>query len=190
MGGLLVVRVWGDCRQFGRPERIHCRQRWPRQPWPHGHRRLDDWRQPDRRTNTGLSPRGKLLLQALAAALFLLVQPGNRLDFPQCGLAVRPRPVARLLLILGTARPVRVSGRKQRQPSLTDGLDWLAAGCGAWCSAGFGDAVDAAGPSGRSALAGFCAAMAVAPGWGILAHNASRPGCSWMTTGSLHGGGP
>lgn len=33
---------------------------------------VDDWRSLTRRTNTGLSPRGKLLLQALAAVAFLV----------------------------------------------------------------------------------------------------------------------
>ena len=38
---------------------------------------FDDWRSLTRQTNTGLTPRGKLLLQALAAVAFWLLPPGR-----------------------------------------------------------------------------------------------------------------
>jgi phospho-N-acetylmuramoyl-pentapeptide-transferase len=142
---------------------------------------LDDWRSLTRRTNTGLSPRGKLLLQALAAAAFLALAAWNdwigasvALPF---GLAL---PLGLLMLPLG----LFVFLAESNATNLTDGLDGLAAGCGAVVFCGLGLQLMLRGHLGDPALAGFCAAMAGT--WlGFLAHNRHPAKVFMGDTGSL-----
>ena len=89
---------------------------------------IDDWRSLTRRTNKGLSPRGKLLLQALTAAAFLAwaawqQQLGSDLALP-LGWVL---PLGLLIWPLG----LFVFLAESNATNLTDGLDGLAAGCGA-----------------------------------------------------------
>jgi phospho-N-acetylmuramoyl-pentapeptide-transferase len=142
---------------------------------------LDDWRSLTRRTNTGLSPRGKLLLQALAAATFLAFAAWN--DWIDSSVALPfglALPLGLLMLPLG----LFVFLAESNATNLTDGLDGLAAGCGAVVFCGLGLQLMLRGHLGDPALAGFCAAMAGT--WlGFLAHNRHPAKVFMGDTGSL-----
>jgi phospho-N-acetylmuramoyl-pentapeptide-transferase len=118
----------------------------------------DDWRSLTKRHNTGLTPRGKLLLQALSAVAFLAWAwwtqqlPSTDIALP-LGWAL---PLGLLIWPLG----LFVFLAESNATNLTDGLDGLAAGCGAIVFSGLGLQLMLRGHSGDPALAGFCAAMA------------------------------
>ncbi len=144
---------------------------------------LDDWRSLTRRTNTGLTPRGKLLLQALAAAVFLLLAAS-------CSWIPAPATIA---LPFGWALPIGlliwplglfVFLAESNATNLTDGLDGLAAGVGALVFTGLGLQLMLRGSAGDPALAAFCLAMAGA--WfGFLCHNRHPARLFMGDTGSL-----
>jgi phospho-N-acetylmuramoyl-pentapeptide-transferase len=118
---------------------------------------IDDWRSLTKGHNTGLSPRGKLLLQALSALLFLAwaawdQQMGSTVALP-LGWVL---PLGLLIWPLG----LFVFLAESNATNLTDGLDGLAAGCGAIVFSGLGLQLMLRGHEGDPALAGFCAAMA------------------------------
>ena len=142
---------------------------------------IDDWRSLTRRTNKGLSPRGKLLLQALTAAAFLAwaawqQQLGGDLALP-LGWVL---PLGLLIWPLG----LFVFLAESNATNLTDGLDGLAAGCGAVVFTGLGLQLMLRGHGGDPALAGFCAAMAGA--WlGFLVQNRHPAKVFMGDTGSL-----
>ena len=146
---------------------------------------VDDWRSLTRRTNTGLSPRGKLLLQAGMALLFLLwAAAGHWLGGASPGDIALPLgwvlPVGLLIWPLG----LFVFLAESNATNLTDGLDGLAAGCGAVVFTGMGLQLMLRGHEGDPALAGFCAAMAGC--WlGFLAHNRHPARLFMGDTGSL-----
>ena len=122
---------------------------------------IDDWRSLTRRTNTGLTPRGKLLLQAGAALLFLVwAAAGQWLGGASPGDIALPLgwvlPIGLLIWPLG----LFVFLAESNATNLTDGLDGLAAGCGAIVFSGLGLQLMLRGHEGDPALAGFCAAMA------------------------------
>jgi hypothetical protein len=126
---------------------------------------FDDWRSLTRRTNTGLTPKGKLLLQGLAAVLFLAWGSWRGWFSGDVGLPFGwVLPLGLLLLPLG----LFVFLAESNATNLTDGLDGLAAGCGAVVFTGFALQLMLRGHNGDPAMAGFCAAMA----------------------GGAHGGGP
>ena len=142
---------------------------------------FDDWRSLTRQTNTGLTPKGKLLLQGLAAAAFLTVAAtqgwiSGTVSLPM-GLQL---PIGVLIWPLG----LFVFLAESNATNLTDGLDGLASGCGALVFTGLGIQLMLRGHHGDPALAGFCLAMAGA--WlGFLAHN-RHPARAFMgDTGSL-----
>ncbi len=145
---------------------------------------IDDWRSLTRRTNTGLTPRGKLLLQALAAAVFLTwtalagwlgANPGDvALPF---GLTL---PLGLLIWPLG----LFVILAESNATNLTDGLDGLAGGCGAIVFGGMGVQLMLRGHQGDPALAAFCLAMAGC--WlGFLSQNRHPARVFMGDTGSL-----
>ena len=142
---------------------------------------IDDWRSLTRRTNKGLSPRGKLLLQALTAAAFLAWaawqnQLGSDLALP-LGWVL---PLDLLIWPLG----LFVFLAESNATNLTDGLDGLAAGCGAVVFTGLGLQLMLRGHDGDPALAGFCAAMAGT--WlGFLVQNRHPAKVFMGDTGSL-----
>ena len=146
---------------------------------------IDDWRSLTRRTNTGLSPRGKLLLQAAAAVLFLLwAWQGQWLGGQEAGSIALPLgwllPIGLLIWPLG----LFVFLAESNATNLTDGLDGLAAGCGAAVFTGMGLQLMLRGNGGDPALAAFCAAMAGC--WlGFLAHNRHPARLFMGDTGSL-----
>jgi len=142
---------------------------------------LDDWRSLTRRTNKGLSPLGKLLLQAAAALIFITwaICQGwlhSSIALPlgislQIGLLIWP-----LALFVFLA--------ESNATNLTDGLDGLASGCGALVFTGLGIQLMLRGNEGNPALAGFCMAMAGA--WlGFLVHNRNPAKIFMGDTGSL-----
>jgi len=142
---------------------------------------IDDWRSLTKQTNKGLSPKGKLLLQALAAGLFLLwaalheaIPSSIPLPFGWW------LPLGLLIWPLG----LFVFLAESNATNLTDGLDGLAAGVGAIVFTGLGLQLMLRGNSGDPALAGFCAALAGA--WlGFLLHNRNPAQVFMGDTGSL-----
>jgi phospho-N-acetylmuramoyl-pentapeptide-transferase len=146
---------------------------------------IDDWRSLTRRTNTGLTPRGKLLLQAGAALLFLVwAATGQWVGGASPGDIALPLgwvlPIGLLVWPLG----LFVFLAESNATNLTDGLDGLAAGCGAVVFTGLGLQLMLRGHEGDASLAGFCAAMAGC--WlGFLAHNRHPARLFMGDTGSL-----
>lgn len=146
---------------------------------------IDDWRSLTRRTNTGLTPRGKLALQALAAVLFLAWAAwGGWLGGGTPGDVGLPLgwvlPLGLLIWPLG----LFVFLAESNATNLTDGLDGLAAGCGAVVFSGMALQLMLRGNAGDPALAGFCAAMAGC--WlGFLSQNRHPARVFMGDTGSL-----
>jgi len=118
---------------------------------------IDDWRSLTKRHNTGLSPRGKLLLQTLSAAAFLAWAAWDQQMASFIALPLGwVLPLGLLIWPLG----LFVVLAESNATNLTDGLDGLAAGCGAIVFSGLGVQLMLRGHEGDPALAGFCAAMA------------------------------
>ncbi|MFN9645289.1 MAG: phospho-N-acetylmuramoyl-pentapeptide-transferase [Cyanobacteriota bacterium] len=146
---------------------------------------MDDWRSLTKRTNTGLTPRGKLVLQALAAVLFLLwVGLGGWMGGGAPGDVGLPLgwvlPFGLLIWPLG----LFVFLAESNATNLTDGLDGLAAGCGAVVFTGMALQLMARGHGGDPSLAAFCAAMAGC--WvGFLSQNRHPARVFMGDTGSL-----
>jgi phospho-N-acetylmuramoyl-pentapeptide-transferase len=146
---------------------------------------IDDWRSLTKRTNTGLTPRGKLVLQALAAAVFLgWVWWGGWLGGGVPGDVGLPLgwvlPLGLLIWPLG----LFVFLAESNATNLTDGLDGLAAGCGAVVFTGMALQLMARGHGGDPSLAAFCAAMAGC--WlGFLSQNRHPARVFMGDTGSL-----
>ncbi|MFL0723517.1 MAG: phospho-N-acetylmuramoyl-pentapeptide-transferase [Prochlorococcus sp.] len=142
---------------------------------------FDDWRSLTRGTNTGLTPQGKLLLQAIAAMIFLAWAAwqgwiDSSIALPlgmsmEIGLMIWP-----LALFVFLA--------ESNATNLTDGLDGLASGCGALVFTGLAVQLMLRGNNGDPVLAGFCMAMAGA--WlGFLIHNRNPARIFMGDTGSL-----
>ncbi|MFN5118083.1 MAG: phospho-N-acetylmuramoyl-pentapeptide-transferase [Cyanobacteriota bacterium] len=146
---------------------------------------VDDWRSLTKRTNTGLTPRGKLLLQAGVALLFLLwAGLGGWLGGGSPGDVGLPfgwvLPLGLLIWPLG----LFVFLAESNATNLTDGLDGLAAGCGAVVFTGMGLQLMLRGNGGDPALAAFCLAMAGC--WlGFLSQNRHPARVFMGDTGSL-----
>ena len=146
---------------------------------------IDDWQSLTKRHNTGLTPRAKLLLQALSAVAFLAWaawdhQMGGDIALPMGWLL----PLGLLIWPLG----LFVFLAESNATNLTDGLDGLAAGCGAIVFSGLGVQLMLRGHEGDPALAGFCAAMAGC--WlGFLLFNRHPAQVFMGDTGSLAMGG-
>ena len=142
---------------------------------------VDDWRSLTKRHNTGLTPKGKLLLQALAAGLFLLwaglhAAIPTSIALPWGWLL----PIGLLIWPLG----LFVFLAESNATNLTDGLDGLAAGVGAIVLVGLSLQLMLRGNGGDPALAGYAAALAGA--WlGFLLHNRHPARVFMGDTGSL-----
>ena len=142
---------------------------------------VDDWRSLTKRHNTGLTPKGKLLLQALAAGLFLLWAGlhgaiPTSIALPWGWLL----PIGLLTWPLG----LFVFLAESNATNLTDGLDGLAAGVGAIVLVGLSLQLMLRGNGGDPALAGYAAALAGA--WlGFLLHNRHPARVFMGDTGSL-----
>ena len=146
---------------------------------------IDDWRSLTKRSNTGLTPRGKLVLQALAATLFLVwAWQGNWLGAGLPGDVALPfgrlLPLGLLIWPLG----LFVFMAESNATNLTDGLDGLAAGCGAVVFTGMALQLMLRGNGGDPSLAAFCVAMAGC--WvGFLSQNRHPARVFMGDTGSL-----
>ena len=146
---------------------------------------VDDWRSLTKQTNTGLTPKGKLALQAGAALLFLIwAAAGGWMGATEAGdvaLALGwVLPLGLLIWPLG----LFVFLAESNATNLTDGLDGLAAGCGSVVFTGLGLQLMLRGNQGDPALAAFCLAMAGC--WlGFLAHNRNPARLFMGDTGSL-----
>jgi len=146
---------------------------------------IDDWRSLTKRTNTGLSPRGKLLLQAGAALLFLLwAGLGSWMGGGDPAAISLPfgwlLPLGLLIWPLG----LFVFMAESNATNLTDGLDGLAGGCGAVVFTGMALQLMLRGHGGDPSLAAFCAAMAGC--WlGFLSQNRYPARVFMGDTGSL-----
>ncbi len=146
---------------------------------------VDDWRSLTRQTNTGLSPRGKLLLQALAAGAFLAwAHVGGWLGGGVPGDVGLPFGQVLTLGLLIWPLALFVFLAESNATNLTDGLDGLAAGCGAVVFTGMGLQLMLRGHGGDPVLAAFCAAMAGC--WlGFLSQNRHPARVFMGDTGSL-----
>jgi len=146
---------------------------------------VDDWRSLTKQTNTGLTPKGKLALQAGAALLFLIWAAGGgwmgATEAGDVALALGwVLPLGLLIWPLG----LFVFLAESNATNLTDGLDGLAAGCGSVVFTGLGLQLMLRGNQGDPALAAFCLAMAGC--WlGFLAHNRNPARLFMGDTGSL-----
>ena len=146
---------------------------------------VDDWRSLTKQTNTGLTPKGKLVLQAGAALLFLIwAATGGWMGATEAGdVALHlgwVLPLGLLIWPLG----LFVFLAESNATNLTDGLDGLAAGCGSVVFTGLGLQLMLRGNQGDPALAAFCLAMAGC--WlGFLAHNRNPAQLFMGDTGSL-----
>ena len=142
---------------------------------------IDDWSSLTKRTNTGLKPRGKILLQSAAAMVFLgwSAWQGwipDAVSLP-LGMVI---PLGWLIWPLG----LFVFLAESNATNLTDGLDGLASGCGALVFTGLGLQLMLRGNEGDPALAAFC--MAMAGCWlGFLIHNRNPARVFMGDTGSL-----
>ena len=142
---------------------------------------IDDWSSLTKHTNAGLTARGKLLLQAIAATVFLAIGAwqgwiSSSIALP-FGLEL---PLGLLIWPLG----LFVVLAESNATNLTDGLDGLASGCGALVFTGLALQLMLRGDNGDPALAGFCMTMAGA--WlGFLVHNRNPARAFMGDTGSL-----
>ena len=146
---------------------------------------VDDWRSLRKNTNTGLTPKGKLLLQAVAAVMFLCwAYQAEWLGVQEVGTVALPLGWALPLGLLIWPLALFVFLAESNATNLTDGLDGLAAGCGAVVFTGMGLQLMLRGHEGDPALAAFCTAMAGC--WlGFLAHNRHPARLFMGDTGSL-----
>ncbi|KKZ13767.1 MAG: phospho-N-acetylmuramoyl-pentapeptide-transferase [Candidatus Synechococcus spongiarum 15L] len=146
---------------------------------------LDDWQSLRQKKNQGLRASTKLLLQGLVAVVFLAkaTRQGwlpTQVSFPFGGVL----ELGPLIWPLGLWTFLAESNAT----NLMDGLDGLAAGCGAIVLLGMAIQLMVRGNGGDPALAGFAAALAGAY-LGFLVHN-RRPAKAFMgDTGSLALGG-
>ncbi len=145
---------------------------------------LDDWQSLRRRKNQGLRAPTKLLLQGLVATVFLAKATQQdwlptQVSFPGGALELGP-----LIWPLGLWTLLAESNAT----NLTDGLDGLAAGCGAIILLGMAIQLMLRGNGGDPALAGFAAAMAGSY-LGFLVHNRCPAKAFMGDTGSLALGG-
>ena len=142
---------------------------------------FDDWRSLTRRTNTGLTPRGKLLLQTTAAIVFLAIAAWQGWISSTVALPFgQSLPLGLLIWPLG----LFVFLAESNATNLTDGLDGLASGCGALVFTGLALQLMLRGNHGDPALAGYC--MTMAGTWlGFLVFNRHPARVFMGDTGSL-----
>lgn len=143
---------------------------------------LDDWQVLRRRSNKGIAPRMKLLLQVVVATAFCL-----------WALVTQPADITNVGLISGLSLPLGllfwplagfVLVAESNATNLTDGLDGLMGGTGAIALLGLGALIAPEHPD----MMVFCAAMGGAC-LGFLVHNRNPARVFMGDTGSLALGG-
>jgi len=148
---------------------------------------IDDWQILNRRSNKGITPRQKLLLQVGFGALFCIWV------FVQQPVDVTKLDVTNLLLPFGLVLPLGLLFwplawfalvAESNAANLTDGLDGLAGGTGAIALLGLGAIIGPAHPD----LMIFCAAMAGSY-LGFVSHNRNPARVFMGNLGSLALGG-
>ncbi len=142
---------------------------------------IDDLNSLKNKTNTGLSPKLKILLQTIGAIIFILYANWNNLISSTISL---PLNISISLGIFIFPLALFVFLAESNSTNLTDGLDGLASGCGGLVFAGMAIHLVMRGDSGEPALAGY--SIALAGSWlGFLLHN-KKPAKIFMgDTGSL-----
>lgn len=143
---------------------------------------VDDWQVLRRRSNKGISPRMKLVLQIGFATVFCL-----------WAIATQPATISTVVLPLGLTLPLGLlfwplAGftlvAESNATNLTDGLDGLMAGTGAIALLGLGALIASTHPE----LMIFCAALSGGC-LGFLSHNRNPARVFMGDTGSLALGG-
>ncbi|BEV35375.1 phospho-N-acetylmuramoyl-pentapeptide-transferase [Synechococcus sp. M16CYN] len=142
---------------------------------------FDDWCSLKQRSNTGLRPQSKLLLQTTAALVFLVIAAWQGWISSTVSL---PFGISLSLGMLIWPLGLFVFLAESNATNLTDGLDGLASGCGSLVFTGLALQLMLRGNHGNPALAGFCMAMAGA--WlGFLMLNRNPARIFMGDTGSL-----
>tara|TARA_Y100001968_G_scaffold4460_1_gene3952 strand:- start:94 stop:1182 length:1089 start_codon:yes stop_codon:yes gene_type:complete len=142
---------------------------------------LDDWISISQKTNSGLSPRIKLILQGISSMIFFIwtnmkgwIDPIINLPFGiefNTGILILP---ITLFVFLAESNAT----------NLTDGLDGLASGCGALVFSGLALEILLRGNNENYIMSSFCASMA--GGWlGFLLYNKNPAKVFMGDTGSL-----
>ncbi len=142
---------------------------------------LDDWKSISQKTNSGLSPKMKIILQSLASLIFFIwtimkewINPIINLPF---GIEFNSG-----FLILPITLFVFIA--ESNSTNLTDGLDGLASGCGALVFTGLSLEIILQGNNENYMISTFCASMAGA--WlGFLIFNKNPAKVFMGDTGSL-----
>lgn len=143
---------------------------------------IDDWQVLRRKSNKGISPRLKLILQAVFGLLFTIWLWWNR--SPEITNLSLPGNVNLPLGWFFLPLAIFVLTAESNATNLTDGVDGLAAGTGAIAFLGLGSILIFDYPD----LAIFCACMSGSC-WGFLVHNRNPATVFMGDTGSLALGG-
>ena len=142
---------------------------------------LDDWQSLTLKRNTGLSPKGKIILQSISGVIFLLWTSSQEwinskiylFSELSIDIGIIIWPLALFVLLA-----------ESNSTNLTDGLDGLASGCGSLVFTGLAIQLILRGNEGDVGIAIFCMAMAGA--WlGFLLHNRKPAKIFMGDTGSL-----
>ncbi len=142
---------------------------------------IDDWFSCTRKTNTGLSPKGKFLLQLGIGILFLLFAGINGWISSEVFL-FNEHSIELGLLIWPVALFVLLA--EANATNLTDGLDGLASGCGVLIFTGLALQLILRDSNSDPGISSFC--MAMAGTWlGFLFHNRNPARIFMGDTGSL-----
>ena len=142
---------------------------------------LDDWRSISLNKNTGLSPSKKMLLQSIAASLFIAFAAWK--NWISSNIAM-PFDSSIDLGLLIWPLAIFVFLAESNSTNLTDGLDGLVSGCSVLVFTGLAIELMLRGNEGNPALAGFCMAMAGTL-TGFLIHNHYPAKVFMGDTGSL-----
>ena len=143
---------------------------------------IDDWQVLRRRSNKGISPRMKLILQIAIAVVFCGWLWWQK--FPEIAQIALPGGLEFSLGLLFFPLAGFVFAAESNATNLTDGVDGLAAGTSAIAFLGLAIIIVPTHPE----LATFCAAMSGSC-WGFLIHNHNPARVFMGDTGSLALGG-
>lgn len=143
---------------------------------------IDDWQVLRRKSNKGISPKMKLILQIVVGALFCLWLFWDK--SPTISTVTLPGGGTLFLGWLFWPLGIFVLTAESNATNLTDGIDGLAAGTSAIAFLGLGAILAADSPD----LAIFCACLSGGC-WGFLVHNRNPAAVFMGDTGSLAIGG-